>query len=130
MNCGGYRIRRTKHLCIFFFNCDSTNVLLVSFFNLCFSNVGINNADLKKLFFGIVPEYINDKALALITALYIQYLIWDSKLKGRLPALRRLKCDLFYFLKSVYKVKRGIFNNDANFVLSRNWPDFSRNGLI
>jgi hypothetical protein len=112
-----------------FYSCDYTAAVLNNFYNEYFRNLGLSPENKRKLWFGFIPFCVKDVEFALITVLYIQYQIWEAKLKGRLPNINKIKLNLLSFLVFIVGIKRDIISNDANLILSRNWHLFAAHGV-
>jgi hypothetical protein len=83
----------------------------------------------RKVWFGIAPPGVRDKKLLVASALYIQFLIWESKLKGRAPSFTKIEADFTFFLVNLYKIRNALFSSDPFFALSRNWPQIVEHGV-
>jgi Reverse transcriptase (RNA-dependent DNA polymerase) len=115
-----------RHL---FYDCNSTQVVLRKFYNKFFQDLGLGAEGQRNLWFGIAPPQVKDKTLLSITVLYIQYLVWDAKLKTRSPNFARINLELSLFLRFTVGIKKDLINNDPSYSLSRNFTQLSGDGL-
>jgi hypothetical protein len=112
-----------------FFDCTTTSVILEKFYNFYFSDLGLEPRVKKNIWFGLVPQIVRDKQLLVIASLFIQFNIWQAKLKGKLPSFGKINLELLSFLRFTIDRRPTICTNDDSYRLSRNWTELRRDGF-
>jgi hypothetical protein len=111
-----------------FINCEQLISLRSTLYDQLFRDLNLDQAGKKMLWLGFPPLTITDTALASISILLIQFLLWKNKLKKKIPVLNRVKSELFLELRALYKIKRELFSYDINYALSRNIDNLLSDG--
>jgi hypothetical protein len=111
-----------------FVNCAQLIPLRSTLYEQFFRELNLDQIGKKMLWLGFSPLKITDTALASITILLIQFLLWKNKLKKKIPVLNRVKTELFLELRALFKIKRDLFSYDNNYALSRNIDTFLSDG--
>jgi hypothetical protein len=89
-----------------FYDCIHTKKILVKFYNKFLLDLGLDNMRLRALWFGTVPVQVRDKIFLLVLILYLQFEIWEYKLKGRLPNYNKIEYDVLQQLRFMTNVKK------------------------
>ena len=128
---GGGAARPDETFIHIFFDCPVTDKILKFFERLIFSEKNLDNpADRKKLWFlGIFDDAQQKNNLFLGTAIWVvKSIVWDLKLKKKLPVNHTLKRDFFYTMGNIYdfSVSVRIDKSKHNFSFCRNWDELRR----
>ena len=114
-----------------FFYCETTDGYLRFFENLIFQEKIQATENERKLlwFLGVVDPDITNKNTFLGTCIWIVlFLIWDAKLKKRLPNNVAVKQEFLYLLNSIFETSPLVRNDRTNFnsIFCRNWDRIRR----
>jgi len=114
-----------------FFDCFTTSNIQVRLLREFFPELVLNIDSRRKFFFtGIYNEDNTINIFMQIVALTCQYIIWECKLKKKLPSYRSFKLEFFYMLKGMDLCTNflRLERNKINFLLCRDWHNL-RNEL-
>jgi len=114
-----------------FFSCGTTSSLLSKFMREFFPELNrISISEQKKFwFFHTLPENYSPLNIFHRTALWLyKYLIWDAKLKKKIPSYTTIKIDFFQQLSGAVlnSSKIKICCNNDSYSISRNWQRLCR----
>jgi hypothetical protein len=112
-----------------FFHCDKVVRIRNYLYEKYFADLGADPVVKKKLWFGLPPIPVHNKRLMVISIMIIQYWIWESKLKKKLPSRECIEKNLLFTLISIDALNKNLFFIDNSFALSRNWENILRNGI-
>jgi hypothetical protein len=112
-----------------FFMCEKITHLRDRMYGEFFADLGQDISTKKNLFFGFPPARIRDGKLAAVTALLMQYSIWNFKKKKKIPTYTVIKYDVLSNLKTLYSIDKSLFSYDPSFLLSRNWTNYLSAGV-
>jgi len=114
-----------------FFNCGTTANLHNRFLREFFPELVLDNESRRKFFFtGIFSADNKINIFMQLVAITCQYIIWEHKLKKKLPSYRSFKLEFFYILNGIDGCTNylEIERNKIDFLLCRNWQNL-RNEL-
>ena len=112
-----------------FFDCQTTSNWLRSLELQFFNDIPLTSVNERKKFwfYGLLPNNHFDPFI-LLAIWCIKFVIWENKLRKKIPSLNSLKVEFFVKMQKMLSVSSKVRNvrDVSDFLLCRNWGNLVR----